>query len=99
MENNGSPSRLDQIESILVRVAQQQENNTQAIAQVTARVDQLTTKVDDLTEDVNYLREITLHNIELTQADREQVERDRQTFQAEIRRIWEYLLQQGGNGR
>lgn len=28
----------------------------------------------------------------------ENAENDRAAFQAEIRRIWEYLLQQGGNG-
>jgi hypothetical protein len=83
--NNPAPSRLDQIEAILATVAIQQAANTQAIAQ--------------LTQDVDYLRQITLHNIELTQQDREQAERDRQAFQAEIRRIWEYLLQQSGNGR
>ncbi|MBW4614577.1 MAG: hypothetical protein KME21_15135 [Desmonostoc vinosum HA7617-LM4] len=27
-----------------------------------------------------------------------EAQRDRTVFQAEIRRIWEYLLQQGGNG-
>ncbi|MBR8839224.1 MAG: hypothetical protein DSM106950_35790 [Stigonema ocellatum SAG 48.90 = DSM 106950] len=32
-------------------------------------------------------------------ADRQQVAIDRQAWQAEIGRIWEYLLQQGGNGR
>jgi hypothetical protein len=48
-----------------------------------------TQAISQLTQDVDYLREITLHNIELTQQNREQ---------AEIRRIWEYLLQQSGNG-
>ncbi|RCJ28312.1 hypothetical protein A6S26_12335 [Nostoc sp. ATCC 43529] len=77
------PDRLDRIEAVLAVVATQQQANTTAIAQ--------------LTQDVNYLREIALHNIELTQQNREQAERDRQTFQEEIRRIWEYLLRQGGN--
>ncbi|MBF2064495.1 MAG: hypothetical protein IGS39_08745 [Calothrix sp. C42_A2020_038] len=30
--------------------------------------------------------------------DRETINNDREVFQAEIRRIWEYLLRQGGNG-
>ncbi|BAZ14326.1 hypothetical protein NIES4071_61690 [Calothrix sp. NIES-4071] len=30
--------------------------------------------------------------------DRETINNDRAVFQAEIRRIWEYLLRQGGNG-
>ncbi|BAY28145.1 hypothetical protein NIES2100_79740 (plasmid) [Calothrix sp. NIES-2100] len=80
-----TPNRLDRIEAILATVATQQAANTTAIAH--------------LTQDVDYLREITLYNIELTQQDREQAERDRQAFQTEIRRIWEYLLQQSGNGR
>jgi hypothetical protein len=79
-----SPSRLDRIEAILATVATQQAANSQAISQ--------------LTQDVDYLREITLNNIELTQQNREQAESDRLAFQAEIRRIWEYLLQQSGNG-
>ncbi|MBU7587013.1 MAG: hypothetical protein KAF91_29880 [Nostoc sp. TH1S01] len=92
------PSRLDRIEQLLFLTttalgdtARQQQANTQAIAQVTARLDQLTLKVDGLTEDVqlltDYFRQV------ITNA-----ETDRETFQAEIRRIWEYLLQQGGNG-
>ncbi|MFN6474563.1 MAG: hypothetical protein RMY36_033445 [Nostoc sp. SerVER01] len=82
--SQNQPDRLDRIEAVLAAVATQQQANTTAIAQ--------------LTQDVNYLREITLHNIELTQQNREQAERDRQIFQEEIRRIWEYLLRQGGNG-
>lgn len=31
--------------------------------------------------------------------DRQQAAIDRQTWQAEIRTIWEYLLRQSGNGR
>lgn len=30
--------------------------------------------------------------------DRETINNDREVFQAEIRRIWEYLLRQSGNG-
>ncbi len=82
--SQNQPDRLDRIEAVLAAVATQQQANTKAIAQ--------------LTQDVNYVREITLNNIELTQQNREQAERDRQIFQDEIRRIWEYLLRQGGNG-
>ncbi|MBE9005748.1 hypothetical protein IQ259_11995 [Fortiea sp. LEGE XX443] len=99
------PSRLDQIEQMLLLtvttvgdIAKQQQTNTQAIAQVTTRldqltlkVDQLTLKVDNLTDDVNLLTDYFTQII--TNA-----ESDRAAFQAEIRRIWEYLLQQGRNG-
>ncbi|WP_414589580.1 hypothetical protein [Scytonema sp. PCC 10023] len=77
--------RLDRIEAILLQVAQQQQTNTTAIGQ-------LTVKVDGLVEEVDSLREIVMHSIQNAEVDRE-------VFQAEIRRIWEYLLGQSGNGR
>ena len=77
--------RLDRIEAILLQVAQQQQTNTTAIGQ-------LTVKVDGLTEEVDSLREIVLQSVHNAEVDRE-------AFQAEIRRIWEYLLRQSGNGR
>ncbi|OUL30154.1 hypothetical protein BV378_04675 [Nostoc sp. RF31YmG] len=100
------PSRLDRIEQILLLtttalgdIARQQQVNTNAIAQVTARLDQLTLKVDNLTESVGSLNEdVVLLTDYLTQVI-QNAETDRETFQAEIRRIWEYLLQRGGNGR
>ncbi|MCC5635973.1 hypothetical protein LC593_08905 [Nostoc sp. CHAB 5844] len=91
-------SRLDRIEQMLLLtvttvgdIAKQQQNNTQAIAQLTTRLDQLTIKVDNLTDEVNLLTDYFTQVI--TNA-----ESDRAVFQAEIRRIWEYLLQQGRNG-
>ena len=42
------PDRLDRVEALAA-------SNTEAIAQVTARLDQLTLKVDNLTENVNTL--------------------------------------------
>ncbi|MDF5712070.1 MAG: hypothetical protein PUP90_31455 [Nostoc sp. S4] len=45
------------------------------------------------TEEIHSLTDILLHSIQNAETDRE-------VFQAEIRRIWEYLLgQQRGNGR
>ena len=41
--------------------------------------------IDALTANINRLAELA--------------ERDRQVFQTEIQRIWQYLLQQSGNGR
>ncbi|MCC5637119.1 hypothetical protein LC593_14890 [Nostoc sp. CHAB 5844] len=35
---------------------------------------------------------------EISRRQQLEAQRDRTVFQAEIRRIWEYLLQQGGNG-
>lgn len=45
------------------------------------------------TEEIHSLTDILMHSIQNAETDRE-------VFQAEIRRIWEYLLgQQRGNGR
>jgi predicted nucleic acid-binding Zn-ribbon protein len=46
-------TRLDRIEAILNRVATQQELNTQAIAQLTTKLDNLSDNVNDLTSNVN----------------------------------------------
>jgi hypothetical protein len=85
MTADGQQNRLDQIEAILLQTAQQQQTNTTALAQLTA-------KVDGLTEEVDSLRDIVMHSIQ-------NAESDRSVFQAEIRRIWEYLFRQSGNGR
>jgi hypothetical protein len=85
MTADGGQNRLAQIEAILLQTAQQQQTNTTALAQLTA-------KVDGLTEEVDSLRDIVMHSIQ-------NAESDRQVFQAEIRRIWEYLFRQSGNGR
>ncbi len=99
MTADGQQNRLDQIEAILLQTAQQQQTNTTAIAQLTEQqqanttaIAQLTAKVDGLTEEVDSLRDIVMHSIQ-------NAESDRSVFQAEIRRIWEYLFRQSGNGR
>jgi len=46
-------SRLDRIETILDRVATQQQLNTQAIAQLTTKLDNLSDNVNDLTSNVS----------------------------------------------
>ncbi len=48
--------------------------------------------INALTANVNNLAEQAAQ-------DRQQAAIDRQTWQAEIRTIWEYLLRQSGNGR
>jgi hypothetical protein len=90
------PTRLDLIENLLLQtaqrldqVAQQQATNTQAIGNLTVKVDQLTTKIDNLTADVASLTEIAMQDIQNSEDDRE-------AWQAEIRRIWEYLRDRNG---
>ncbi len=99
MTQDGRFDRLDRIEAILLQTAQQQQVNTSALAQLTEQqqtntvaIAQLTAKVDGLTEEVDSLRDIVMHSIQ-------NAESDRSVFQAEIRRIWEYLFRQSGNGR
>ncbi|WP_260446912.1 hypothetical protein [Nostoc sp. 2RC] len=46
-------NRLDRIEAILDTVAAQQQLNTQAIAQLTTKLDNLSDNVNDLTSNVN----------------------------------------------
>ncbi len=99
MTQDGRFDRLDRIEAILLQTAQQQQVNTSALAQLTEQqqtnttaIAQLTAKVDGLTEEVDSLRDIVMHSIQ-------NAESDRTLFQAEIRRIWEYLFRQSGNGR
>lgn len=48
--------------------------------------------IDALTANINNLAEQSA-------ADRQQAAIDRQSWQTEIQRIWQYLLQQGGNGK
>ncbi|MBF2007960.1 MAG: hypothetical protein IGS49_21575 [Chlorogloeopsis fritschii C42_A2020_084] len=47
------------------------------------------------TEEIHSLIDIVMHSIQNAEAEREIIKQN----QAEIRRIWEYLLRQSGNGR
>jgi chromosome segregation ATPase len=72
---------------------------------LTRRVDALTERVDTLTERVDSLF-LSQENTQATVAQlatlmvqfAQNAETDRQTFQTEIRRIWEYLLERNPNG-
>lgn len=90
------PSRLDRIERILDQVAQQQLSNTAAIAHLTEQQAELKQELED---SINHLVGVIGDFVEQAHSSQEQAERDRQVFQAEIQRIWEYLLRQSGNGR
>ena len=76
------PTKLEQIEAILLQVAQQQAINTQAIS--------------ELRTDVRETLDILMQSIEHAEQDRIQVKQDREAWQAEIRRIWEYLCDRNG---
>ncbi|MBW4608329.1 MAG: hypothetical protein KME22_14215 [Hassallia sp. WJT32-NPBG1] len=83
--------RLDRIEAILLTTATQQQTNTFVLGEVATKLDQLTSRVDQVAAEVANLNDILMASIEIA-------ETDRQTFQAEIRRVWEYLVREGGNG-
>jgi predicted nucleic acid-binding Zn-ribbon protein len=79
--------RLEQLgdELDLIRTIQNgMRREVRTNSQTTARLERTVTQLADISR---------LHQQALRSADR-----DRQVFQSEIRRIWEYLLRQGGNG-
>jgi hypothetical protein len=57
-------------------------------SQRTATLEQTVAQLRDIARDHQLILRLASQN----------AERDRQIFQSEIRRIWEYLLQQGANG-
>lgn len=75
---------LDLIRTIQDGSRRELRGNSQAIA----RLERTVNRLADIARD---------HQVALRLASSE-AERDRQVFQAEIRRIWEYLLREGGNG-
>jgi hypothetical protein len=83
--------RLDRIEAILLTTATQQQTNTFVLGEVATKLDRLTSRVDQVAAEVANLNDILMASIEIA-------ETDRQTFQTEIRRVWEYLVREGGNG-
>ncbi|MBD2616542.1 hypothetical protein H6G94_35905 [Nostoc punctiforme FACHB-252] len=64
-------NRLDRIEAILDTVAAQQQLNTQAIAQLTTKLDNLSDNVNDLTSNVNSVlaRDAVLNDVLLELRD------------------------------
>ncbi|MBW4614494.1 MAG: hypothetical protein KME21_14715 [Desmonostoc vinosum HA7617-LM4] len=73
-------------------------NLTLRVDGLTENVNNLTLRVDGLTENVNNLTEESSSIIDIMMHSIQNAETDRETFQAEIQRIWEYLVRQGGNG-
>lgn len=84
-------TRLEELgdEIDLIRTIQNaNRRETRANSQTAARLERTVAQLADIARDHQ-------RGLRIAQQD---AERDRQVFQAEIRRIWEYLLQQGGNG-
>lgn len=94
------PSRLDRIEAILDRVADQQQINTQAITQLTIKLDNLSDNVNDLTSNVNSVlaRDAVLNDVLLELRDsHEQHQRNfeehQRTTNAALNQLGAILLQ------
>ena len=99
--------RLNRLETILVNVGETvvAHDNTidvlvANISQLTENVTRVSNSVDNLTINVQNLTDEAAADRQQAAIDRQQAAIDRQAWQAEIQRIWEYLLgQQPGNGR
>ncbi len=102
--------RLDRIESVLEQtallaqqtatrlnqVAEQQQTNTAAINQLTVKVDAL---VETVSQVDHSLKSSVNGLVSMIGVLAEDATAERDRFQSEIRRIWEHLERQGGNGR
>lgn len=86
-----TPDRLDRIERIL-------EATATRLDQTATRLDQVAHQQAANTEAIAQLSVEIKAFVSTQEAIIENAETDRATFQAEIRRIWEYLLGQSGNG-
>jgi hypothetical protein len=91
-------ARLDVLgdEIDLIRTIQDGvRRETRTNSQTGARLERTVARLADIARDHQVALRLVSQNAE---RDRAIVDRDRLVFQAEIQRIWEYLLQQGGNG-
>lgn len=95
MTTNQPPSleeRLTRLENLFTNVGETVLAQSDTIDVLVANIQQLTENVAAVNQRVDTLAEQAAE-------DRQQAAIDRQTFQAEIQRIWDYLLRQSGNGR
>jgi chromosome segregation ATPase len=90
------PSRLDQIEALLLQTATTLNQVTQRLDQVAVQQAINTQAISELRTDVRETLDILMHSIEHAEQDRVQAKQDREAWQSEIRRIWEYLRDRNG---
>ncbi|NEU76715.1 hypothetical protein PI95_030455 [Hassallia byssoidea VB512170] len=102
MTNAGQPptieERLSRLENIFVNIGETVVAQSDTIDVLVANINQLTENVNAVTNRVDILAIQAEQDRAQAAEDRQQAAVDRQEFRSEIRRIWEYLLQQGGNG-
>lgn len=83
--------RMERADERLERISERQERTDAMLEQLADRFDQMVNNQITMQANIEQL------NVFMT-GFAHQAETDRQIFQAEIRRIWEYLLQQRSNG-
>ncbi|MBP5977441.1 hypothetical protein HW132_33190 [Brasilonema sp. CT11] len=100
MTNPDQPNRLDRIESILASTAVQQATNTQAIANLSTKLDQLSDNVNQLTSNVDrvlarnaILDDVLLELRENAEEHRRIVEENQRTTNAALASLEAILLQ------
>ncbi len=97
------PKRLVKAEETLTNWLREWESWPNRLVNSGRVIQLLTVTVTQLAESMTVLRQtqqITVDRfVETFVRFSEQAEADRQSFQAETRRIWEYLLSQNPNGR
>ncbi|MGI2908349.1 hypothetical protein [Tolypothrix sp. VBCCA 56010] len=102
MTNAGQPptieDRLSRLENIFASIGETVVAQSDTIDVLVANINQLTENVNAVTNRVDILAIQAEQDRAQAAEDRQQAAVDRQEFRSEIRRIWEYLLQQGGNG-
>ena len=93
-------ARLSRLETLFVNMGETVVGHDSTIDVLVANISQLTENVSRLSNSVDNLT-VNVQNLTAQAAeDRQQAAIDRQAWQAEIQRIWQYLLgQQPGNGR
>ena len=96
-------ARLSRLETLFTNMGETVVAHDNTIGVLVANISQLTENLNNLAEqtnrNINNLAQQAAQDRQQAAIDRQQATADRQAWQAEIQRIWEYLLQQGGNGR
>lgn len=102
MINAGQPptieERLSRLETLFANVGEAVLAQNDTIDVLVANIQQLTENVNAVTNRVDILATQAEQDRAQAAQDRQQAAIDRQEFRTEIRRIWEYLFRQGGNG-
>jgi uncharacterized coiled-coil protein SlyX len=87
------------IDALTANVSQQSDTIDVLVANISQLAENLNNISEQTDRKISNLVEQAAQDRQQAAIDRQQADIDRQAWQAEIQRIWEYLLQQRGNGR